>query len=300
MAISEKERIRRIETLDMIDDLKQALSDHRRWSTLYCQELLCKTDDQLNLMSPEVHHECHFGKWYEYAGDFFELHSYETYRKVGQSHEQMHYASQALYVSALEENTVPLSVYQKYSNSVDLFYKHIGDLERFLWNSVCLTDELTGLRNRQGMLIELADERAKALRSSTATIIAIGDLDYFKKVNDQYGHPVGDEVLANIAKFLADEMRIYDRLYRYGGEEFLLCFPHTKVQEAFQILERIRGKIENAPGQFYADNHLKLTMSFGFSPITEDTIEATIKCADVALLNAKSLGRNRVELYQDD
>jgi diguanylate cyclase len=116
------------------------------------------------------------------------------------------------------------------------------------------------------------------------------DLDYFKKVNDEYGHSTGDAVLVSSIKYVKLLLREYDRIYRYGGEEFIICMPSTTIDQASLVAERIRESI--ADQQFEFDN-LKVTASFGVSLLSDSrTVQESIDCSDKAMYKAKSAGRN--------
>jgi diguanylate cyclase (GGDEF)-like protein len=129
------------------------------------------------------------------------------------------------------------------------------------------------------------------------------DLDYFKKVNDQYGHQAGDKVLTYFASYLKESLRPYDSIGRYGGEEFLLCLPDANVEDAKTIVERIREELANNAVEITGPDGkpllIKVTASFGVSSISKDhpTSEA-IETADMAMYQAKSEGRNRVKTYR--
>ena len=97
------------------------------------------------------------------------------------------------------------------------------------------------------MLPLLREQLELSIRQSQSCCIAMIDLDLFKKVNDQYGHLVGDSATASLAKHLIAHLRTYDKIFRYGGEEFLICIPQVNVSQAFEMLERIREEIAAMP-----------------------------------------------------
>jgi diguanylate cyclase (GGDEF)-like protein len=122
------------------------------------------------------------------------------------------------------------------------------------------------------------------------------DFDHFKRVNDELGHPAGDAVLRQGMHFAASVLRKYDAVYRYGGEEFLFCLPSTPIQDAIQVIERVRIGLEQLPIQLPNKQKIHVTASFGVAELTQDRpVEDTITIADQALFQAKANGRNRVE-----
>jgi diguanylate cyclase (GGDEF)-like protein len=158
-------------------------------------------------------------------------------------------------------------------------------------------DTLTGLYNRKHFF-ELAHVDIKrAFRMSQLIYTAMLDIDFFKKVNDTYGHTTGDVVLKNSADIIRKTIRSYDLLGRYGGEEFILLFMVNDDPEAYIVTERIRESLENNI-VFYEGKEIKVTCSIGLAKLLEnDTLDISIKKADEALYDAKHSGRNQVKIY---
>ncbi len=158
-----------------------------------------------------------------------------------------------------------------------------------------VTDALTGLYNRRYLTETLANEVARAQRHEHAFAVLMIDIDHFKKVNDRYGHLMGDDVLIGIASSLARSVREVDYAARYGGEEFLLLLPETGLDGAVKTAERIRVQLA---GEKYAagKDKVTVTVSVGVAgyPSHGDTPESIIASADAALYQAKRRGRNRV------
>lgn len=154
-------------------------------------------------------------------------------------------------------------------------------------------DELTGLYNRH--YLSLASEQwfDEAKRKNRPLCVVLADLDYFKQVNDKHGHQVGDRALRHVANILNQERRTYDQLVRYGGDEFLMIFPDTELDDGIHICERMRSCVASSPLAIES-GELALTMTMGVYSCMESTLEAAIICADEALYRAKADGRNRV------
>jgi len=158
-------------------------------------------------------------------------------------------------------------------------------------------DSLTGLYNRKHFT-ELANvdiERALRLEQSIYTVML--DLDFFKNVNDTYGHAAGDIVLKVTAGIIRQTIRSYDLLGRYGGEEFVLLITALDLTEAHKLMERIRENMEHSIIN-YEGQEIKITCSIGLARFDEkDTLESSIKNADEALYAAKNSGRNQVKIH---
>ena len=155
-------------------------------------------------------------------------------------------------------------------------------------------DSLTSLLNR-GMIVDLlARELMRARREKGCTVVALGDLDHFKTVNDTHGHPVGDEVLREVARRLLSSVRSYDFVGRYGGEEFLVVLNNCDASKALSRTEQIRNAIGRTPIST-AKGPLPITMSLGVMASEGEnsrSAEEVISEVDQALYEAKGAGRN--------
>jgi len=155
-------------------------------------------------------------------------------------------------------------------------------------------DELTGSFNRRCIMRMLDDEIARANRSKTPCSIALIDLDWFKRVNDHYGHPTGDEVLRTFAITVFANIRDIDKFGRYGGEEFLLVLPDTPDDEAVRTLDRLREIIAGLDWSAFSPG-MQVTISAGVAMLKPDeTADTFLARADRALYAAKAQGRNRI------
>lgn len=157
-------------------------------------------------------------------------------------------------------------------------------------------DPLTGTLNRRGLTATFMRETARSQRFHHPLTVAIIDLDHFKKVNDVYGHDLGDVVLQSVARILRDTLRGSDIITRYGGEEFVILMPDTYPETALGILERVQERLAAHPFQT-RDQSLFISFSGGISLWQEgQTMEQTIATADTALYQAKDAGRRRIHL----
>jgi len=156
------------------------------------------------------------------------------------------------------------------------------------------TDPLTGLFNRRTFLQKIENEAMRFKRTKKTFSILFGDIDFFKKINDTYGHSAGDDVLINISRLLIAEKREIDQVARWGGEEFLILLPETDLRGAVQLSNKIRELVSAKP-IIYEEQEIPVTMSFGVSQYNGDSdIEKTIDLADQRLYLAKKSGRNKV------
>jgi diguanylate cyclase (GGDEF)-like protein len=164
-----------------------------------------------------------------------------------------------------------------------------------------MRDGLTGLYNHISIKEQLVREIARSSREGSPLALAMVDLDFFKKINDSHGHPVGDQVIRAISHILRQRLRHGDLVGRYGGEEFAVILPGTSATAAAGVLDEIResfGKLRHK-----ADNtEFFATFSAGVAELDDATGPADasemFRIADMALYQAKQAGRNRVELAQ--
>lgn len=175
-----------------------------------------------------------------------------------------------------------------YQRSIELkaAYRRIEELAEL--------DELTGSYNRRCIMRLLDTEIEKSRQASTPCAIALIDLDWFKRINDAHGHPVGDEVLRTFAITIFANIRPADCFGRYGGEEFLLLLPGTDGEAASRMLDRLRGIIADLDWSAFSPG-MRVTISAGVVTLRDnDTADTFLVRADSALYSAKALGRNRI------
>jgi diguanylate cyclase (GGDEF)-like protein len=156
-------------------------------------------------------------------------------------------------------------------------------------------DSLTGVWNRGEIVRFLQREWNRTCRQKSSMAALLIDVDHFKSVNDRYRHLVGDEVLSRIAKAIRDQIRVYDQVGRFGGEEFLVVLPGTDEFTAPVVAERVRSYIERHP-IYRFDAAIHVSVSIGICAVTPAdcmSIEEVIRRADVALYKAKDQGRNQ-------
>lgn len=163
-------------------------------------------------------------------------------------------------------------------------------LEKVISSKLSDLDQLTNLYTRRYIFERFYEEVERARRYGEFLSVAMIDIDDFKRINDSYGHDVGDEVLKKVADTLGSSVRKIDIIGRYGGEEFLVIFPHTPIEQSLKSAQRMLKSVR--------ENYkwMKLTISIGIAELTSscNNVEQLVKCADMALYRAKSAGKNRI------
>jgi diguanylate cyclase (GGDEF)-like protein len=155
-----------------------------------------------------------------------------------------------------------------------------------------LSDPLTGLANRRHLDNRIKEEISRSHRYGMPLALAIVDIDYFKRINDQHGHDQGDQLLVYFAHRLQENLRKSDFVARYGGEEFVVLLPETSLDQGFWVMEKIRQTLGDTIPEPLDQ---PLTASFGIASLTlEDCQQSLLRKADKALYAAKQQGRNRI------
>ncbi len=166
-------------------------------------------------------------------------------------------------------------------------------------SELAITDELTQLYNRRYVIQRLREEIARSKRHSMSLSCLMLDVDYFKEVNDKFGHLAGDMVLRELADLLQNVVRATDVVSRYGGEEFIIVLPQTDWQGAYYVAEKIREEVEM---QCFTTNNIKITVSVGVAGFEDGNViddGLLIDQADTAFYIAKKSGRNSVVCFNE-
>ena len=199
-----------------------------------------------------------------------------------------------------ETGGMPAEAYGGFMTIALDFSSAVRDLQNDTWKRLANVEPLTGLGNRQAMWRRLSIEADRHGRNRQPCCLAMIDLDNFKPINDSYGHAAGDIVLVSLAALLAASVRPYDSLFRFGGDEFLICLPSTDARAAWAIVERLRLKIANHPIRIAPGIEVRTTLSIGIAPLSAaDGVDRSLDHADQALYVAKRNGRNGVFVWSD-
>jgi len=231
----------------------------------------------------------------------------------GQSHPLLHDSKELIAAlsqskplrEVIHEAKVGEATYElhiSYVREVDLVRIYVLDITQRKWAEaeiylLATTDSLTGIANRRQFSTFLASEIDRAKRYGTPMSLAMCDIDYFKRVNDTFGHDVGDHVLQALTSLVKENIRANDVVARWGGEEFMILMPQSDVEAASNVSEKLRLAIAG----HHFNNLDKLTVSLGvtgFEP--QDDLNSLLKRVDEALYEAKKKGRNRVEVVSGE
>lgn len=277
---------------------QHALASHVEWLQKWYQAVLHRgRGEAIPAAGAEC---CPFAAWHAKAAEG-ELANFPGFGLLGEEHAAVHAKAEQISQRAAAGQTVTTSDYETLMGSVLSFGSAAQSLEREVWKALATVDPLTGLANRQTMRTQLTGERDRAIRQRLPLALALADIDHFKKINDTFGHAQGDTVLRAVAQVLRGTVRPYDVVYRYGGEEFLICLPGTNAETGAHALERIRQAIAALTLTDDKGTPIPVTATFGVAEVDADTsVDDAIERADKALYDGKRSGRNRVVAYSGD
>jgi diguanylate cyclase (GGDEF)-like protein len=288
----------REELQSFIFQLEQALYNHQQWYNLTIRSLICKLPVDKHDVSNHPHKECRFGQWY-YETASEKLCQHPGFIELGEEHRKMHALAAKLLETVNRGAVVSPYDYDSFSNSIERMRLELSVLQRELTELLYNRDALTGAINRVNMLPVLREQQELVKRKVQACSITMLDLDDFKNVNDKLGHAAGDCVLAGIARYIIETIRPYDKLFRVGGEEFLICFQNANQELALEMVERLRIGISLLKINIHKKEKVSITASFGISSIESDiSVEQSIENADQALYMAKNDGKNCTGIWQ--
>jgi diguanylate cyclase len=274
--------------------LEQALYNHDQWAEALYGALICRLQPDQRDMSGEAHRLCRFGQWY-YSSGMVELDRHPGFKEIGIEHERMHQYAAGLLRATADGTPISIHDYERFVTTLKRLRLEFETLRHEIAEALYNLDPLTGTPNRVGMLTKLREERELVLRGVHGCAVVMMDLDLFKAVNDQYGHGVGDRVLVDFAHYVTAHLRPYDKVFRYGGEEFLICLPDADLDTGHEIVDRLREELASLPFQADGGRQFHVTVSLGLTLLDPAIpVEQSIDRADKALYAAKAKGRNRV------
>jgi diguanylate cyclase (GGDEF)-like protein len=297
LAADDADSGRRDEASEILEMIGAALDDHADWLRKWHRAVICGLPPDREVVSRHGPEISRFGSWFDLNKDR-ELVRQPVFRQLWDDYSEMRDHGRRLALKAVDGERLLAREYDALMEKAEAFAVTARRIRDAFQRAMFDIDPLTGVHNRRSMLTELERERERSIRSGKALCICLCDIDRFKAVNDAHGHLVGDSVLLAVAGRLIANLRPYDSIYRFGGEEFLLAIAETDAVQAASIAERLRQEI--AASDVVVDEGLALsvTASFGLAMIDAAvSLRTTIGQADEALYRAKRDGRNRVSLW---
>jgi len=289
----------REKTLKISEELEIAIGVHLLWFKELTRVLVCgRCDDAEIDADADAYLKTPFGDWY-YKKANPALADLPAFQDMAGIQQAMHDSARQAMEEIKAGKNPSVQLHDDCIDHALNLNTRLRQLQLDIIGDLLGADSLTGCYTRRGMIVRLQAEQERALRLQRPCSLCLMDFDNFKKINDQYGHPAGDAVLKQGMRFVAGVLRKYDLVFRYGGEEFLLCLPGTPVEDAALVIDRIRSGLEKMPIMLLSKERIHVTASFGLADVMlNKPIEDSIARADEALFEAKQNGRNRVVVWQ--
>lgn len=283
-----------VELRDALVQLEQAAHDHAEWQENLLRALVCRLPFALKDLEESAHLDCRFGRWY-YERAPAGLWGQPAFAVIGTEHERVHRIAARLLRDVAADAPIIRDDFEDLVAGIARLRLELDSLRHEIQAALRNRDVLTGAYGRAEMLPDLREWRELARRDVQQCCIAFMDLDHFKAINDTHGHQVGDEVLAGAVRYLIRYLRPYDKVFRYGGDEFLVSLPGADLATGKIVITRVREGIASTPLLVGPRGiALRVTASFGLALLDPDVgVEDSIDRADQALLLAKTAGRNR-------
>lgn len=276
-----------------LNELEQALYNHEQWAETLYGTLICHLSPDERDIGDDAYHTCRFGQWY-YKSAGTALKGFPGFAEIGFEHERMHRFAASLLRSSLDGMPISIKDYEHFVSALKRLRLEILSVQRELQGALFNLDPLTGIPSRVEMLSKLREQQ-ELVRHKHACVLAMMDVDLFKSVNDEYGHAVGDKVLIGFARYIVAHLRPYDKIFRYGGEEFLICLTDTDLEAGRAIIDHLREQLASLPFDADGKGTIHVAASFGLAALEPGiAVERSIDRADKALYVAKTTGRNRV------
>ncbi|OOV86010.1 sensor domain-containing diguanylate cyclase [Oceanospirillum linum] len=284
---------------EAINILEHAIVSHRSWYESLLEGLVCHQPFSEQVMDPLAHTKCGFGCWY-YRNVSEAIRTTPEFSVLESTHKEVHDVARDLVLQYQQNQQVSLEEFRTLNCCKAELDQLLGRMHDSIVEQQNSFDPLTGLINRRSLGLVLDKNHAQSIRNHTPYVLAMLDIDFFKRVNDTYGHLAGDEVLKAISRSLNESLREADSVGRYGGEEFLLLLPDTSSGVAQQVLDRLRQRLSELK-VVYEGQVISLTVSIGYASFSPGKVVwELVKGADQALYQAKKNGRNQVVAHRDD
>jgi len=283
-----------LETNTFIAELDAAVEAHMNWTRRILRCAVLRTSPGEDVLAPLAHTLCRFGCWFISHRSHFDAIDAQAAQQVETVHQAMHDAIRSICADVLAGQPGQNANLEAYEQSQSELLGLLARFKTLILSSAVRQDPLTGLPLRYGIEHDFTLYQKDARRNRSLLYVVMIDIDHFKRINDSYGHPVGDMALRHLANTMKRTLRGNEPLYRFGGEEFLWLMQCNSVGEAEQSALRLLTTIRTTPVPIGDGQPITLTVTLGLAQVGEqEELSSAIKRSDVALYEGKNAGRDR-------
>lgn len=283
-----------------VAQLDDAVQAHMDWTRRIIRCAVLRVPPDADVVDPLAHTLCHFGGWFNGHRAEFDAIDAAAAAAIEAVHQSMHDAMRALFVCLSSGQPGSAADLDTFETSQAELIHLLAQFKTQILSATSRRDPLTGLPLRYGIENDFDRLRKEATRSQVQLYVAMIDIDHFKRINDTYGHPVGDQVLRQLSATLQGALRGNEPLYRYGGEEFLWLLKCASADEARRSAKRVLATVGTTPVPLDGGEVLRLTTTLGLARTGEnESFDSVLQRADAALYEGKRSGRNTFVFAED-
>ena len=287
-------KINPLRLAEALEQLAQAVHAHTDWQERLIAAAVHGTPIDADAVSDGAHVGCRFNRWY-FDRAPAELWGNPAYAAMGVEHWRLHRLAERLMHKLASDAPIDVEEFDQLIAGGERLRTTLAVLSHDIGEALRNLDAATGIADRAGMLSDLRAWRDLARRGVQKCSIVLMDLDHFQAINDAHGREVGDELLAAVARRLVRLLRPFDKVFRYGADEFLIALPGADLAMTQSVIKQVREGFASAPLVITAGGvDLQATASFGLASLDPEVgAEESVERADQALLLAKTAGGNR-------
>lgn len=287
-------KINPVRMAEALEQLTQAVHEHTDWQERVLEAIVHGAPFEANEATDGAHRGCRFNRWY-FDRAPAELWGTPAYAAIGVEHWRLHRLADRLLHKLATDAPIDVEEFDELIAGSVRLHGALDALRHGVAEALRSLDAATGVVDRAGMLTDLRAWRDLAARGVQKCSIVLVDLDRFKAINDAHGRTVGDELLAVVARRLVRLLRPFDKVYRYGADEFLIALPGADLAMTQSVIKQVREGFASSPLMTTSGGiELRATASFGLASLDpEISAEESVERADQALLLAKTAGGNR-------
>ena len=282
------------ETDIFIAELDAAVEAHMDWTRRILRCSVLRTSPGEDVLAPVAHTLCRFGCWFISNRSHFDAIDAQAAQRVEAVHQTMHDAIRSICTNVLAGKPGESANLEAFEQSQSELLVLLAQFKTLFLSNAVRHDPLTGLALRYGIEHDFILCQKDARRNRSLLYVVMIDIDHFKRINDNYGHPVGDIALRHLANTMKRTLRSNEPLYRFGGEEFLWLMQCNSIDEAELSANRLLTTIRTTPIPIADGQPIMLTVTLGLAQVGEqEELSSAVKRSDVALYEGKNAGRDR-------